>query len=49
MPNGDKEERIFYPTITQIIDSFSCSPLNRPTAFLYFLKKAPEVPEYAEM
>ena len=27
MTNGDPEEQIFYPTLTQIIDLFSCSPL----------------------
>ena len=36
----------FYSTLTQIKDSFSCSPLN--TAF-YVLKRLPEVPEYAEI
>ena len=32
MTNGDPEGRIFYPILTRIIDSFSCSPLN--TTFL---------------
>ena len=27
MTNGDPEGRIFYPTLTLIIDSFNCSPL----------------------
>ena len=31
MTNGDPEEWIFYPTLTRIMDSFSCSPL-----FFYF-------------
>ena len=42
----------FYPTLTLILDSFSCSPL-----FLYifihffylFQNKLPEVPKYAKM
>ena len=36
----------FYTILTQIMDSFSSSPLK--TAFLC-LKKIPEIPEYAEM
>ena len=28
MTNGDPEDRFFYPTLTQIMDSFSCSPLD---------------------
>ena len=36
----------FYPIFTQVIDSFSCSPLN--TIFVY-LKQLPEVLEYSEM
>ena len=47
MRNGDCEGHIFYPILTQIMDSFSCSLLNI-TAF-YVLKKLKEVPEYAEM
>ena len=27
MTNGDPEGRIFYPTLTRIMDSFSCLPL----------------------
>ena len=27
MTNGDPEGRFFYPTLTRIIHSFSCSPL----------------------
>ena len=27
MTNGDREGQIFYPILTQIMDSFSCSPL----------------------
>ena len=38
-------DRFFYPSFTQIMDSFSCSPLN--TAF-YIEKRLPEVPKYAE-
>ena len=26
--NGDPEGQIFYPILTQIMDSFYCSPLN---------------------
>ena len=33
----------FYPTITEIMDPISCSPLT------LFQSKFPEVPEYAEM
>ena len=40
-------DRFFYPTQTQIVESFSCSPLN--TAFFVFEKRLPEVPESAEM
>ena len=36
-PNGDHEgQNFFYPAFTQIMDSFSCSPLS-----LFILKKAP--------
>ena len=28
MKNGDPQGDIFYPILTQIMDSFSCSPLN---------------------
>ena len=40
-------DEFFYPILTQIIDTFSCSTLN--TAFIYLKKKLPEVPEYAKM
>ena len=43
MTNGDHEGQIFYPTLTRIMDSFSCSPLN--TA-VYVLKMFPEIPEF---
>ena len=43
MTKGDHEGRIFYPTLTRIMVSFSCSPL-----FL-FKNKLPEVPEYAKI
>ena len=33
MTNGDHERQIFYPILTQIMDSFSCSPLN--TSFYF--------------
>ena len=28
MTNGDREGRIFYPILTRIMNSYSCSPLN---------------------
>ena len=38
-------EGFFHPTLTQIMDSYFCSPL-----FLFLFKnKLPEVPEYAKM
>ena len=43
---GDQAERIFYPILTQIMHSFSCSPLNK---VFTFKKKLAEVPEYDEM
>ena len=47
MTNGDPRDGFFYPTLTRIMDSFSCSPLM---LFIYlFKKKLPEVPEYAKM
>ena len=48
MTNGDHEGQIFlsHPHTSNAVDYFSCSPLN--TTFLY-LKKVPEVFEYAEM
>ena len=52
MTNGDPEGRIFYPTLTRIIDSFSCSPLFLfifLIIYLFILNKLPEVPEYAKM
>ena len=39
-------DEFFYPTLTQIKDSFFCSQLN--TTFSFFFKRLPEVPEYAE-
>ena len=47
VPKGILEGQIFYPILTQIIDSSSCSLLN--TTYLYFIKRLPEIPEYAEM
>ena len=45
MTNGDPAGLIFfYPTLTRIIDFFSCSPL-----FFLFKNKLPEVPKYAKM
>ena len=44
MANGDPEYRFFYPILTKIMDSFSCSPLN----FTFYFKKAPKVPDNAE-
>ena len=43
MTKGDPEGRIFYPTLTRIMDSISRLPL-----FL-FKNKLLEVPEYAKM
>ena len=37
-------EGFFHPTLTRIMDSFSCSPL-----FYLFSNKLPEVPELANM
>ena len=45
--NSDHEGQIFLSHPHQIVDSFSCSPLNIP--FLYFWKRIPDVLEYAEM
>ena len=42
MTNGDPEDGFFYPTLTQIMDFFSCSPL-----FFDLKNKLPEVSEYA--
>ena len=51
MINDDPEGRIFfYPNLTRIMDSFSCSPLFLfMYLFMYLKKKLPEVPEYAKM
>ena len=48
MSNGDPEGRIFYPTLTRIMDSFSCSLLFFFYLFI-FLNKLQDVPEYAKM
>ena len=40
-------DRFFYPILTRLMDSFSCSPFN--TSFFLLKKGFPEVPEYAEM
>ena len=42
--NGELKGPIFYPTLTQIMDSFSCSPLN----FTFFFKLS-KVSDYTEM
>ena len=44
MTNGIPKDGIFYPILTQIMDSFPCPPLN--IAFLIF-KKDPEVSDNA--
>ena len=55
MTNSDPRDGFFYPTLKQIIDSFSCSPLFLfihlfVYLFIYVLKyKLPEIPEYAKM
>ena len=46
MTNGDPEGQIFLSN-PHTNNAFSCSPLN--TASLYFKKRFPEGPEYAEM
>ena len=47
MTNGDREGRIFL--LSQIMDSFSCSPLNTSFYIGKTWKRLPENPEYAEM
>ena len=42
MTNGDREGRVFYPTLTRILDYFSCSPL-----FFLLQNKLPRVPLYS--
>ena len=46
-------DRFFYPTLTQIMDSFSCSTLfSFIYLFIYYYlkkNKLPDVPEYAKM
>ena len=44
MTNGDPGGGFLYPTLTRIMDSFSCSPL-----FFIFKNKLPEVPENAKI
>ena len=52
MTNGDPRDGLFYPSLTQIMDSFSCSPLF---SFIYLFinlfisNKLPEVPDYAKI
>ena len=48
MKNGNPEGRIFfYPTLTRIMDSFSCSRLF--LIIYLFQNKFPEDPEYARI
>ena len=42
MTKDGSRDGFFYPTLTRIMVSFSCSPL-------FFLNKLPEVPEYAKI
>ena len=42
-------DRFFYPILTRIIYSFSCSPLNTSFNIVKTEKRRPENPEYAEM
>ena len=50
MTNGECEGRIFfYPILTWIMNSFSCSPLNTSFYIGKPWKSLPENPEYAEM
>ena len=46
MTNSNPEGQTFYLTLTQLMDSFSCSPFD--SSFSY-LKSFPKVPEYAEI
>ena len=49
MTNGDREGQIFfYPILTQIMDSFSCSSLNTSFYTGKSLKRLPENPEYTD-
>ena len=49
MTIGDREGRIFYPILTRIMDSFSCSPLITSFILKKTWKSLPENYEYAEM
>ena len=49
MTNGDPEGRVFYPILTQIVDSFSCSPLCTTFYIEKRWKRLPEYHEFAEM
>ena len=49
MTNGDCEGRIFSPTLTQIMESFSYSPLITHFIWKKYMKKRPENVEYAKM
>ena len=42
-------DRFFYPILTRIMDSFSCSPLNTSFYIWKTWKKLPENPQKAEM
>ena len=42
-------DRFFYPILTLMVDSFSCSILNNPFYFRKACERRPENPEYAEM
>ena len=49
MTNGDREGQIFLSHLTQIMDSFSCSPLKTSFYIGKYEKKLPEDREYDEM
>ena len=44
MTNGDPGGQLFHHTLTQIMDTFPCSPL-----FFLFKNKLPEVTEFANI
>ena len=49
MPIGNPRYGFFYHTLTRIIDSFSCSPLNMSFYIGKTCKRLPENHENAEM
>ena len=51
MTNCDLRDVFFYPSLTRIMDSFSCSPMFLFIYLLIYLfqNKLSEVPDYAKM